>query len=77
VRAFGDDPQMVGRFGVAFMEGLRAGGVGHCVKHFPGITSRDGRRDSVFQAKSADEIEATEMVPFRRAVAATLHQSHT
>jgi beta-N-acetylhexosaminidase len=72
VRAFGDDPQMVGRFGVAFMEGLRAGGVGHCVKHFPGIASRDGRRDSVFQAKTADEIEATEMVPFRRAVAAGL-----
>ena len=73
VRAFGDDPQMVGRFGVAFAEGLRAGGVGHCAKHFPGIAStRDGRRGSVFQAKSNDEIETTEMVPFRRAVAAGL-----
>lgn len=73
VRAFGDDPQMVGRFGVAFAEGLRAGGVGHCAKHFPGIAStRDGRRGSVFQAKSDDEIESTEMVPFRRAVAAGL-----
>lgn len=72
VRAFGDDPQMVGRFGVAFTEGLRAGGVGHCAKHFPGILSRDGRRDSVFQTKTPDEIESTEMVPFRRAVAAGL-----
>ena len=73
VRAFGDDPQMVGRFGLAFAEGLRAGGVGHCAKHFPGIAStQDGRRGSVFLAKSSDEIESTEMVPFRRAVSAGL-----
>lgn len=73
VRAFGDDPQTVGRFGVAFADGLRAGGVGHCAKHFPGIAStQDGRRGSVFLAKSSDEIESTEMVPFRRAVASGL-----
>ena len=73
VRAFGDDPQTVGRFGVAFAEGLRAGGVGHCAKHFPGVAcTREGRRDSVFGFKSSEDIEATEMVPFRRAVAAGL-----
>jgi beta-N-acetylhexosaminidase len=73
VRAFGDDPQTVGRFGVAFAEGLRAGGVGHCAKHFPGTTvTKDGLRRSVFETKANDEIEAAEMVPFKRAVAAGL-----
>ncbi|KAL7269088.1 hypothetical protein RUND412_008262 [Rhizina undulata] len=75
VRSFGDDPQLVGRYGVAFAEGLRAGGIGHCAKHFPGmgsLTTRDGRRNSVFTSKTREQLEATELVPFRRAVAAGL-----
>lgn len=73
VRAFGDDPQLVGRYGVAFADGLRAGGVGHCAKHFPGIGSiREGRRASVFSSKTRDELESTELAPFRRAVASGL-----
>lgn len=75
VRAFGDDPQLVGRYGVAFAEGLRAGGIGHCVKHFPGTgrtTHKDGSSTPNFNFKTRDELEPTELVPFRRAVSAGL-----
>ncbi|KAI5849546.1 glycoside hydrolase superfamily [Morchella snyderi] len=75
VRAFGDDPQLVGGHGVAFAEGLRAGGMGHCVKHFPSTgktTNKDGSRSSTFNFKARDDLEMTELVPFRKAVAAGL-----
>ncbi|CAZ81399.1 unnamed protein product [Tuber melanosporum] len=75
VRAFGDDPQVVGRYGVAFAEGLRAGGIGHCAKHFPGtgqITNKDGSRSSTFNFKTRDELGVNELIPFRRAVSAGL-----
>lgn len=75
VRAFGDDPQLVGRYGVAFAEGLRAGGIGHCVKHFPGTgrtTHKDGSSTPTFNFKTRDELEPTDLVPFRRAVSAGL-----
>ncbi|KAI5791556.1 glycoside hydrolase superfamily [Pyronema domesticum] len=73
VRAFGDNAQMVGRFGEAFAEGLREGGVGHCAKHFPGVvTTRDGQRSSVFERKTNEEIETEEMVPFKRLVAVAM-----
>lgn len=67
VRAFGDDPQMVGKFGVAFAEGLRQGGVVHCAKHFHGIAStEDGRRSSVVESTVAGDLELTELGPFGR-----------
>ena len=35
-RAFGDDPELVGRLGTALIAGLQEGGVAACAKHFPG-----------------------------------------
>ena len=35
-RSFGDDPELVGRLGVAMIEGLQGGGVVASAKHFPG-----------------------------------------
>ena len=35
-RSFGDDPDLVGRLGAAFADGLQGGGVAACAKHFPG-----------------------------------------
>ncbi|KAI5820094.1 glycoside hydrolase superfamily [Pyronema omphalodes] len=73
VRAFGDNAQIVTRFGEAFAQGLTAGGVGHCAKHFPGVVAtRDGKRSSVFERKTNEEIETEEMVPFKRLVAAEM-----
>ena len=57
VRAFGDDPETVGRFGVAFSEGLRAGGVGHCAKHF-------------CRREPTSPVAESSYIPFRRAIAA-------
>jgi beta-N-acetylhexosaminidase len=36
VRSFGATPDLVSRHGVAFLDGLHAGGVAACGKHFPG-----------------------------------------
>ena len=70
VRSFGDDPQNVGRFGQAFTEGLRAGGIASCAKHFPGTPK--AIRESVSANRTMEELEATELVPFRRAVSSGL-----
>lgn len=36
IRAFSDDPETVGKHGLAFVRGLRKGGLAACAKHFPG-----------------------------------------
>lgn len=36
VRAFGSDPALVARHGVAFVDGVQSQGVAACAKHFPG-----------------------------------------
>ena len=36
IRSYGKDPELVGRFGAARIEGLQASGVSACAKHFPG-----------------------------------------
>lgn len=44
VRSFGDNPETVTQFGSAFVEGLKAGGVGHCAKIFPGMGNSPATR---------------------------------
>ena len=36
VRSFGSDAELVARHVAAFVEGLEAGGIAACAKHFPG-----------------------------------------
>ena len=36
IRSYGKDPELVGRFGAARIEGLQSAGVSACAKHFPG-----------------------------------------
>ncbi|TGZ81053.1 glycoside hydrolase [Ascodesmis nigricans] len=73
VRAFGDDPLVVGKFGEAFVDGLHAGGVANCAKYFHGaISTEDGLRNSVYETAPREELETTELGPFRRAVVAGL-----
>jgi len=73
-RAFGDEPGDVGRFGVSFMEGMRAAGVGSFAKYFPGIQTSEKAQDgiSLSSDRARDELESTDMVPFRRALSAGL-----
>jgi beta-N-acetylhexosaminidase len=72
VRAFGAEPGLVARHTAAFIRGLQESGVAGCAKHFPGHgdTAVDSHHDVPLIAKSAAELEACELVPFRSAIAA-------
>ncbi|OEV30187.1 sugar hydrolase, partial [Streptomyces nanshensis] len=70
VRSFGDDPGLVARHTVAYVEGLQAAGVAACVKHFPG--HGDTAVDSHHALPRIDADMATlrerELVPFQAAI---------
>ncbi|EST38642.1 hypothetical protein N566_06330 [Streptomycetaceae bacterium MP113-05] len=72
VRSFGDDPHLVARHTVAYVEGLQSAGVAACVKHFPG--HGDTAVDSHLALPRIDAdlgtLHERELVPFRAAVAA-------
>src|SRR5262249_28158003 len=44
-RSFSADPAVAAQYGVAFLQGLRAGGVLPVVKHFPGLGGSSGNTD--------------------------------
>ncbi len=69
-RSFGEDPEMVARLGVAFIEGSHEGGVLATAKHFPGHgdTQTDSHVDLPVVPADFDRLNSLELVPFRRAV---------
>jgi len=71
-RAFGDAPERVGDFVVAFARGLERGGVAAAVKHFPGhgSTAADSHTGLPRVTADAATLRARDLVPFARAVAA-------
>jgi beta-N-acetylhexosaminidase len=71
-RAFGSDPALVRDMGIALMRGLLDGGVVPCGKHFPGHgdTEKDSHLELPVVRRSRRELEQTELVPFRAAIAA-------
>lgn len=71
-RAFSDDPDLVGRLGVALIRGLEDSGVAACAKHFPGHgdTDLDSHLDLPVVSQPRSRLEDVEMRPFRKAVAA-------
>lgn len=72
VRSYGEDPESVGRFGVAFTEGLQSQGVLATAKHFPGHgdTNVDSHRGLPMIDHSRTSLDKTELVPFKQAIAA-------
>ncbi|MFD7510360.1 glycoside hydrolase family 3 protein [Streptomyces sp. NPDC059853] len=72
VRSFGQDPELVARHTVAFVEGLQSTGVAACVKHFPGHgnTSVDSHLALPRIDIDLDTLHSRELVPFKAAVAA-------
>jgi beta-N-acetylhexosaminidase len=72
VRAFGSDPDLVARHVAAFVRGLQSAGVVACAKHFPGhgATDVDSHLELPSIPARLDELRATELVPFRAAIAA-------
>jgi beta-N-acetylhexosaminidase len=72
VRSFGEDPDDVARFGIAFAEGVQSQRVIATAKHFPGHgdTAVDSHRGLPIIDYSRQRLEQTELTPFRKAVQA-------
>jgi len=70
IRSFGDDPEMVSRFGRASVEGFRDAGVIPCLKHFPGYGNVlvDPHQGLPIVRKNDFEIENCELYPFKSLV---------
>lgn len=72
VRAFGDDPEHVGRLGVAYLKALQSNGVVATAKHFPG--HGDTLLDSHLALPTVDHdwkrLSTIELKPFQAAIAA-------
>lgn len=70
VRSFGEDPEDVARFGIAFALGVQSRGVIATAKHFPGHgdTNVDSHRGLPVIDLPRDRLDHIELLPFRRAV---------
>jgi beta-N-acetylhexosaminidase len=70
VRSFGEDPEDVAKYGIAFIDGLQSTGVLATAKHFPGHgdTNVDSHRGLPIIELSRDRMEKVELLPFRRAI---------
>ncbi len=71
-RSYGDDPMKVAQFGEAVVRGYDGSGIFCCGKHFPGHgdTSVDSHVGLPCIEKTAEELEQSELIPFRRAIEA-------
>jgi beta-N-acetylhexosaminidase len=70
-RSFSGDPQVAARYVIAFLEGLRDGGVLPVVKHFPGLGGSVGNTDVRSSATLAlSTLERGGLATFRAAIAA-------
>jgi beta-N-acetylhexosaminidase len=65
-RSFARDAEDVARLAVALAEGLEAGGVASCGKHFPGHgdTSQDSHATLPVLSHGLERLRAVELVPF-------------
>ncbi len=72
VRAFGEDPEHVGRMVAAFVRGAQEGGVLATAKHFPGHgdTSVDSHIALPVLDHDSERLQAVELAPFRAAIEA-------
>lgn len=72
IRSFGSDPQRVGQWGVAYLEGLQSQGVLAFGKHFPGHgdTSVDSHVSLPVVRHDRQRLESVEFVPFQAAMRA-------
>ncbi len=70
-RSAGGRPSLVARQVIAYADGLQAAGILPVVKHFPGHGSvgTDSHRGLPVQRKTPKSLGATDLVPFREAVA--------
>ena len=69
-RAFHRDPEIVARLGNAWVRGMRRAGMEAVGKHFPGHGSVEGDSHHVmpFDRRELAQIEALDLLPFRRVI---------
>ncbi|MDM8311955.1 MULTISPECIES: beta-N-acetylhexosaminidase [Clostridium] len=69
-RAFGDNPDIVCRMGLQFMNGLKDSNVISVVKHFPGHgdTKADSHYELPYLNHDRKRLDTIEFVPFKKAV---------
>ena len=72
VRAFGENPDLVGRLGAAYVRGLQAGGMIATLKHFPGHgdTDVDSHIGLPTIPHARARLDSLELPPFRAGIAA-------
>ncbi|MDP4229161.1 MAG: glycoside hydrolase family 3 protein [Bacteroidota bacterium] len=70
IRAFSGDPEVVSRCAQSFFEGLESVGIISTAKHFPGHgdTNIDSHLALPLIAKSQDEFDQTELLPFKELI---------
>ncbi|MFD2178022.1 glycoside hydrolase family 3 protein [Veronia pacifica] len=69
-RSFGDMPEKVSAHSAAAVNGLSAGNILSCAKHFPGHgdTQGDTHRDIPRVDKTYDELKSNDLAPFQSAI---------
>ncbi len=72
IRSFGENPELVARLGAAAVRGYQQAGVVATLKHFPGHgdTSVDSHLALPSLPYTSERLDAVELVPFRRGIAA-------
>lgn len=70
-RSFGRDPERAAMLGVAYAKGLEAGNVMSVAKHFPGhgAADADSHRRLPVVARTREQLEAIDLLPFREYIA--------
>ncbi len=72
VRAFGEDPETVSRFGTAYIKSVQGEGVAACGKHFPGHgdTATDSHIRLPVIDRKLDDLKRLELEPFQKTIKA-------
>jgi len=71
-RSFGDNPELVAQYAIAFARGLHDVGIIACAKHFPGHgdTNVDSHYDLPLIPHDKERLHAIELYPFKQLIAA-------
>ena len=69
-RSYGDNPNIVSKYGMPFIRGIQDQGLIACAKHFPGHgnTNTDSHTKLPIINVSKDELYSNELLPFMKAV---------
>ena len=69
-RALHENPEFVSALGLAYLRGMRLGGMAATIKHFPGhgTVLEDTHIEHAIDARTLDDLRKTDLVPFADAI---------